>query len=688
MKRAFVMCLTTLLLAASASAAERTATASGNWADAKTWEGNVPGDGDTVAVKDGVTVTVSDERVVGASGENGAVAINLNKSGALVVAKVGSLRVRGDVVYAGGPANTTDAITVEGSGSFCWDSSKAAAPAETRYAFRPSSGQGFRAFVLAGTAAARATLNSDPAGGCGYFARSEKNPGGPFRSAFADVSRIGDDKTPGWDIAWLTRAAKHEVTWDVADTSFNACGMIRIAGAMDPDGIFRHARNCHAETQSKFVFSGFPSGVALGKGVREIVGNVFDAAAAEQTMADGYTITGNYFGGGLSVLWQSDPWALCEGNFYRIFGQWCWVSGKRLADSVVFIDRDLNNPHVIFGTSRYATEIDGLILSHAGTCNSDSGEWIFVKPGCRRCIFLPNIHGYASGEMTATGGPGQAQYEFEHNTWFGGYGKQWSTWPGFSAFQYSESGNNSPGVLKSFRSNLLWNPQLPGREAAFVKLCDVHSLPKDQKAGPPVEDVGDPKNIDYNAAWNCQKDSAIDFPNKAHYRNWGKGYIGNWSRQPGEHDLDVDPEFVDYRRDVPLYATKCLGEKPTRGEWSATPERAYAVGDTVLHATGIEWGLPVLYRYIGVGVNPEPGLGTREKGDANEWRKSWEWASLHVLREGVRTQQKFNDGDAVMHLIKWIRAGYAPTNPKLKGAAHDDGDIGAVPWQAKAAAAK
>lgn len=33
-----------------------------------------------------------------------------------------------------------------------------------------------------------------------------------------------------------------------------------------------------------------------------------------------------------------------------------------------------------------------------------------------------------------------------------------------------------------------------------------------------------------------------------------------------------------------------------------------------------------------------------------------------------------------MHLIKWVRAGYAPTNPLLKGAAHDGTDIGAVPF--------
>ncbi len=673
-------------LCASARGAERTAVADGKWSDAKTWDGAIPGDGDTVVVKDGVTVAVSDERVVGTSGTNGTVAINLNKTGAIVIAKRGALRVRGDVVYAGGSENLAPAVTVQGGGAWRWDASKAGTPQETRYRFVASAEYAFRPFILAGTEKARAVLDSDPEGGAGCFARNGKNFGGPFRSEFGDITRIGDARTPGWDIGWYSRGGRHEVLWDVRDTAFTSCGMIRIANAtMDRDGMFRHAANVHNASAAKCVFSCFPSGGVVSNGVRDIKGNVFDVALVEQTTADGYTITGNYFGGGFNVLWQSDPWVLCEGNFYRIFDQWCWVSGRRLADSVVFLDRDWANPHVIFGTSRYQTELDGLILSHAGTCNGDSGEWVFARPGIKRSIFLPNIYGYSSGEMTASLGSGtnKGVFVYENNTWFGGHGKQWARYPGFSAFQYSESGNNGPGVVKSFRSNIMWNPQIPGKEAAFVKMCDVHSLGGDQKGGPPTQDVGDPKDIDYNTGWNCQKNEEIDFGNKGHYNNWGRGYIGNWSATPGAHDADVDPQFVDYQRDVPLFATKCLEEKPSRGEWTATPAKPYAVGDTVIHATTIEWGLPILYRYIGSGENPEPGLGTREKGDAAAWRKSWEWASLHSLREGLRAKKKFGDDDAIMHLIKWIRAGYAPTNPQLKGAAHDGGDIGAVPWQAK-----
>ncbi len=668
-----------LLVAATAHAAERAALTSGDWSSPKTWDGNIPGDGDTIIIRDGVTVTVSDARTIGSSGADGTLAANLQKSGALLIAKGGILRVRGDVVYTAGLDATSTAVTVQGGGTWRWDASKAAPPQNTCYKFRPSGDLAFRDFVMAGTTEAHATLDSDPAGGTGCFTlNNKKQSGGPFLADYGDIARIGDAQTPGWDIGWFKRPG---VIWNVQHSSFTHCGMIRITGAMNPDGMFRHAMNVHEETRSKSVFSAFPAGAASG-GVRELTGNIFDVAAAENTMADGYTITGNYFGGGLNVLWQSGPWTRCEGNFYRIFDKW-WVVGHRLADAFVFIDRDKDNPHVLHGTSRHPIDVDGLILSHAGTCNYDSGEWIFSQPGCRRCIFLPNLYGYSSGEITAILGPAaDKHFEFDHNTWFGGFKKARE----YAAIQYSEHGNNTPGVIKSFRSNILWNPQAAGSEAKFFKMNDIGNMGGNQGILP-TQDVGDPVNIDYNTGWNYTPDKDVDFPNKSHYKNMGKGYIGNWSKTPGAHDVDVDPRFFDYQRDLPLFATKALGVQPSRGEWSAKPDRPYAVGDTVIHRTSILWGLPVLYRYVGSGGNPEPGLGTRKEGDIGQWRNSWEWASLHCLREGVRTRQRFGEDDIIMHLIKWVRSGYAPTNPALKGAAHDGTDIGAVPvaiGQAKA----
>ena len=692
----------------AAGAAERRAVATGDWSAKTTWADGIPGDGDTVDIPDGCTVTISDRRIVGRSAENASVAITMGKTGSLVIAPGGQLRVRGDVVYTAGDKDTGALVSVQAGGHWCWDASKAGKPAETHYSLRPAAQFGFRPFILKGTAAAPALLDSDAAGGAGSFSRSANGIGGPFVAAFAQISRIGDDRLPGWDIYWQDRGVGNEVTWDVQNSTFSECGLIRIEGSVHANGVFRHNRNLHERSHgllesknpdSQAVFNFLPLYVPIGKeGIREISANVFDVAVVrtERASAVDCTITGNYFGGSFGVTPRSGPVAKCEWNLFRTVTQVCWIPGNRTANSLVLIDCFWDNPHVLFGVDR-PIDLDGMILSHAGAGNSDSGEWNYCLPGIHHSIFLPNMYGYSTGEMTATGGGSPGGYIYEHNTWFGGYNtgrSQSKSAPGFAAFQYSESGNNKPGDVKLFRSNIMWNPQLPGKTSNFVKMCDIHSLYGDQKAGPPIQNVGDPTNIDYNAGWNYDSNDMLDFPNKGHYANYGRGYIGNWSRTPGEHDVDVDPMFVDYQRDLPLYATKVLKQVPTRGTWQAKPDKPYAVGDTVLVASDIYWGLPILFRYIGAGLNPEPGAGTRKTGTApvpdptagtrsEAWRKSWEWASLYDLREDIHNGKKYGGDDPIMHLIKWIRAGYAPTNPKLKGAAHDGTDIGAVPWQEK-----
>jgi hypothetical protein len=59
---------------------------------------------------------------------------------------------------------------------------------------------------------------------------------------------------------------------------------------------------------------------------------------------------------------------------------------------------------------------------------------------------------------------------------------------------------------------------------------------------------------------------------------------------------------------------------------------------------------------------------------------------LYRIREALATNQLRDDQviglhgeDVITAVIKWIRAGYAPTNPAFMGAAHDGDDIGAVP---------
>ena len=239
--------LSCVALAAMAVGAERTASVSGDWSAKETWGGEtVPGDGDTVVVKDDAKVNVSDERIVGASGAKGTLAVNLGKTGELVIAKGGLLRVRGDVAYT--PASTQPAVTVQGGGTWRWDASKAAAPKDTQYRFRATAESGFRPFILSGTADAHAVLDSDIAGAPGCFTRDGKVYGGGFAASYADIARIGDAKTPGWDIRPLDE--RKALLWDVQHSTFTHCGLISV---MSPP-FFRHNYNAHFESQGPAVF--------------------------------------------------------------------------------------------------------------------------------------------------------------------------------------------------------------------------------------------------------------------------------------------------------------------------------------------------------------------------------------------------------------------------------------------------
>lgn len=200
---------------------------------------------------------------------------------------------------------------------------------------------------------------------------------------------------------------------------------------------------------------------------------------------------------------------------------------------------------------------------------------------------------------------------------------------------------------------------------------------RDVGLGTPIVDVASPANADYNCGWGHD---TTDPTQIGRFVNQGRGYAASFSSTPGVHDTDVDPMFFDYQRAIELWDSKYLGHTATA--WSSGG--SYSVGDMVSHSRSeVYWSLPVNYRYIGSGSNPEPGL----LGQTPDWRTCWEWASLYRLRNAIGAGTTYTDasigasGDIpTLALIKWIRTGYRPTNPLLKTAAHDGTTIGAMPY--------
>jgi hypothetical protein len=695
------------------------------WGNASAWSSSgscpgtpgIPGIGDTANIPDRKTV-IAQSVTVGTSGTNGTVAVNLNNSGQILVK--GSFTTRGDVVYtANNCGNTGVAVTLAaGSGStWTFDSSAAASPAATHYAFGPKGPYGCRGFYSYGTAAVRNTVNSNPAGGAGQFsARGGSGINGPFIFAYTDFVKIGDASNPGWQVGY-DHGGSDPIQWNATYSTFTNCGMIQDIDStvgIDSTGTFVHAYNIHANSQGTQIFGHWTNIVPNTKGTRVIRNNLFDISLADTAsggfQAISFSVWSNYFS---DADYLAARWASNQGNFRRCVNQvggTCWLVDADVVDAYFFYDTDTFNPHVTTGVGR----VTGAVFGQGGNAiqgGSDSGELGNGTSSILNSILLPNAAGYSSAEFFSLL-PGQTTI-IEHNTYFGGYTNA-TPGPGeathsFGAIDLGEGSCNPTscpsGAIRSFKDNILWNPEVSGHTASFFKALDISYTGS-------VTDYCAPANCDYNLGYNY----TAKYPaHAAQFTNQGNGYAAKFSSTPGAHDLEcvvaacsptaVNPMFVDYQRSVELFDSKYLGYSPAA--WSSGS--TYSIGNMVSTTnSNIYWGLPVNYRYINGGscggANPKPGSGAN-------WRSCWEWASLYHIRQAVAASTTWNGRtpqtcpgkgvwstphgvgqclwddqtigaqgvDIVLTLIHWVRAGYSPTNPLLAGHAHDHKDIGAVP---------
>jgi hypothetical protein len=235
---------------------------------------------------------------------------------------------------------------------------------------------------------------------------------------------------------------------------------------------------------------------------------------------------------------------------------------------------------------------------------------------------------------------------------------------------FSEDGPNASGQLKSIRSNIVWNPAMAGytNYLSFFKAVDM--------GNGATQDVCAVGMCDYNTGWN----QGTGWSKAGSWTNSSSGYLGNFSSKPGTHDRDVDPQFLDWQRNAALFDSKYLGN--TANPWNRSSK--YNVGDFVASAdSSTYWNLSVNYRYTNgpgcVSANPRPGVDP-------EWRRCWEWATLFRIRAALASNQVISDttigvqGESlIVALIRWLQAGYSPTNAALRAGAHDGSDIGAMP---------
>lgn len=647
-----------------------TACVSGDWSNPTTWGGSLVPSGVPVKIGDGISVTVSSKQIAGSSGPAGSIAIDFGNSGSVRVVNGGDLQMRGDCQYAAGAgANTSTYLQVDAGGILEFDSSQNPSVA---YSCHPDGNKGYRQFLTTGTAAGHAIVRSNPVGAHGYFS----NPliGGNYVTTYTDFIGIGDANNPAFG-QWSDGGGP--TAWDATHDTFTGCGLAPSApnsslGAAD---IFRHDHNVHTGSQGNcggqacvFLrpdgYSNLP--VMTNGGVREVVGNVFDAAPS--FAARDFTIHSNYFGAQANFTSpDSYVWARFENNFYRQTLpspiEMMAASGDVL-NSIFLVDvHSAANIHGIDLRAGSVETLQGDIVEHAGNLTSSPSAAVItnatnLKAGTytvRNTIIPPNAAGHASFWLTT---PIQnipannVLFSYEHNTIMA------DSVSGTAVYTDHGPGMSFAGQIASYRSNILWNPI---RANPAYKLQSGLGL---------TTDVCAPAMCDYNDGFNTL------------------GYSATFSAAPGAHDITANPMFVDPTRNTATFDSAYLGNH--YASWSAAAQ--YSVGALVsLADPSLYAGAAINYRYTNgsyngiacASANPQPSAYS------DQARACWEWASLYRIRQGVASQTLYDDQivgahgvDIITTLMQWIRAGFSPSNPALALAGHDGQDIGAVPYSA------
>ena len=552
----------------------------GNWSSPQTWlNGIVPGAGAAALVRHAVVVDAP--TIVGTSPASGETpAITVVSGASLSIAAGIHLTVRGDVALANGP------LVLNGSSIFEFDASQAASPAATRYLLKigTAPGQTSSRLVLNGTASARCLLTSASTNGAapGAITDSSLPGGGLVTGSYCDLRRIGDAQYNA-----LSIAATGASFFSLSNVTFDSCGLLATTFSVGSDAAFVLRNTTFRNSQaSAAVMLNFYNAKSLS-GTRILDGNVFDKTVLLYPPR-AVEISNNIFYSRFQVSSDDvgEGWASFRGNFVRNPSPLEVILAGDSTDNYWLTDvpraQDYN-PHFVQALTWRGMTIDGDIFEYTGT--DDNGDCISLAnpPAAaaltiRRCIALPNGGVSTSGTLfSALGGP-NASVSAEHNTWFTGPegAAVGETYPGY------------PGMVRSFKSNLGWDDTPRGW------------LLYDSGINDPVPDLVSAANADFNCGYNVRANYAgLEFTSGA----------------PGEHDVNVNPEFVDPRRNLAAWDLSLGGP------------------GTVTHA--VEQLLL--------------------KNDAG-------------VTAGYTTQA----------LAAYIRGGFAPTNVTLAAAAHDGGTIGAV----------
>jgi len=635
-----------------------TTIAPGNWSDDAIWDTTAPGVGEVAVLDHFIVADQNLEVGTSPATESGTFAITIGAAGRLEIAQNVKVTCRGDINVLGAFANDTDCIVLQDGAHLEGDTTLATDPTNQEYGIRwDVRNNTGRSVVANGTSGNRCTISSNAAGGNFYMF-----PGGTgdgrLQVEYCDFIRMGSATR---DAIWSKLATGTTVepyTYYVRNCTFTDCGRYYFTGGLNGDDILEIADTKFSGGTGAHDLYLNTTGEDVTTGTRQMLRCSFEQETYFLN-AFGFTVDSCMFNDRAIMTDLIGGTVKNSLILIRVGADSTNLWAASVQKNILVEDRPIVNTHGWSMSAEEPATWSDNILEAQG---DGAGDYVFpdtnigvMQHAITGMLVLPNSRGACSGSWFAwlVNEP-LMQVSVEHCTYFTGDNNE-------TGVKVGESYAGHAGMISSLKSNIAWNSS-PGNGLAFKYV---------RMAASAIQDTVNAADADYNCGFN------LDTGELKGYQNVDKQNSLWSSGTGGANDIDADPQFTDVSRCMALYDTATSGlNNPLGTTWDGA-SHSYSIGDVASATTvGIYGGVAVNYRCINphVSATGDPTNGIPgDEANTTSWRTNWELNTYYLLRESP---------SLISGCYDWVWAGFAPTNATLAGAAHDGGDIGAVPVDA------